>query len=95
MTCRRLFSAALTAVLSVLLLAVPSFALQPPAGQNEFVPVDQLPPAEQMPAAPLLIAAYAVFLVLMVFYVWTVWRRLSRVETEMRALEQKLSRSAR
>lgn len=90
MTLKRLFSA----VVSVLLLAAPVFA-QPPAGQTEFVPVDQLPPTEQLPAAPLLVAAYAFFLVLMVFYVWTVWRRLTKVETEMRALEQKLSRSTR
>ena len=95
MTCRRFLSALLIAAGSLLLIAAPSFALQPPPGQNEFVPVDQLPPAEQMPAAPLLITAYAFFLVLMVFYVWTVWRRLNRVETEMHALEQKLSRTSR
>lgn len=91
MTLRRL----LTTVCSILLLAAPAFAWQPPPSQSEFVPVDQLPAAEQLPAAPLLVAAYAFFLVLMVFYVWTVWRRLTRVETEMRALEQKLSRSNR
>jgi hypothetical protein len=28
--------------------------------QDEFVPIDQLPPGEQLPAAPLLIAAYSV-----------------------------------
>jgi hypothetical protein len=78
-----------------LLLTVPAFAFQPPAGQSEFVPLNELPPNEQLPAAPLLVTAYAVFLVLMVFYVWTVWRRLNRVETEMRALEQKLPRGSR
>ena len=29
---------------------------QAPAGQSEFVPVSELPQAEQLPAAPLLIA---------------------------------------
>jgi hypothetical protein len=75
-------------VASLLLSAVPLVAQAPP-GQTEFVPLNELPPTEQLPAAPLLVTAYAVFLVLMIFYVWTVWRRLSRVETEMRALEQR------
>jgi hypothetical protein len=76
------------AVVSMLLLAAPLFA-QPPAGQSEFVPVNGLPENEKLPAAPLLVTAYAVFLVLMIFYVWTVWRRLNRVEAEMHALEQR------
>jgi len=43
-----------------------------PPGQTEFVPLNELPPSEQLPAAPLLVTAYAVFLILMVLYVWTV-----------------------
>ena len=39
-----------------------------------------------MPAAPLLIAAYAFIWVAVIFYVWTIWRRLNKVETEMQAL---------
>ena len=77
-------------VLSVLLIAGPALAAQPPAGQSEFVPLKELPPTEQMPAAPLLVTAYAVFLVLMMFYVWTVWRRLSKVDADIHALEQRL-----
>jgi len=69
-----------------------SLAAQPPAGQTEFVPLKELPPSEQMPAAPLLITAYAVFLVLMVFYVWTVWRRLNKVDADIHALEQRMSK---
>jgi type VI protein secretion system component VasF len=82
------------AFLSFVLLAAPALA-QPPSGQSEFVPLKELPPSEQLPAAPLLVTAYAVFLVLMIFYVWTVWRRLSKVETEMRALEERASKHAR
>jgi hypothetical protein len=26
------------------------------------------------------------------FYLWTIWRRLNKVETEMRALEQRQNR---
>jgi hypothetical protein len=82
------------AVVSMLLLAAPLLA-QPPAGQSEFVPVNGAPETEKLPAAPLLVTAYAVFLVLMVFYVWTVWRRLNKVEAEMHALEQRTVKGGR
>jgi len=54
-----------------------------------FVPVTGGPQVEQIPAAPLVVASYAFFLLLMVFYLWTIWRRIGKVETEMRALEQR------
>ena len=82
------------AVLSVMLLAT-SIAAQAPAGQSEFVPVNGLPESEKLPAAPLLVVAYAVFLVLMIFYVWTVWRRLNKVEADMHALEQRTAKGGR
>jgi hypothetical protein len=90
-------SAAARPSLSPLAFAL-SASAQPPAttpsggappGQTEFVPLNELPPSEQLPAAPLLVTAYSVFLILMVFYVWTVWVRLSKVEAEMRTLEQR------
>ena len=82
----------LTACLALALLAPAAFAAQqPPAGQSEFVPADTLPPADQLPAAPLLVAAYAFVWVAVLFYVWTIWRRLNRVEDEMRALERRSS----
>lgn len=56
---------------------------QPPARQDEFVPVDQLPPQEQVPAAPLLIAAYALAWLAILVYMWSIWRRLGRVERDM------------
>jgi CcmD family protein len=66
-------------------------AFQPPAGQSEFIPSSQLPPTDQLPAAPLLIAAYAFVWVAIAFYLWTIWRRLGKVEADMRALEQRRS----
>ena len=80
--------------LSVLLLGA-SVSAQAPAGQSEFVPVNGLPESEKLPAAPLLVVAYAVFLVLMIVYVWTVWRRLTKVEADMRALEQRTVKGGR
>jgi CcmD family protein len=77
---------------SILLLAVPLLAGQPPsAAQEGFVPIDQLPPGEQLPAAPLLIAAYAFVWVATVFYLWTIWQRLGKVEADMQALERRTS----
>ena len=49
---------------------------------------------EQLPAAPLLIAAYAFVWLAAMFYLWTIWRRLGKVEAEMRALEQRRSHSS-
>ena len=77
------------ALTSFVLLAAPAFALQPPKGQSEFVPVDSVPLSDQLPAAPLLIAAYAFVWVATLVYVWSIWRRLNQVEDEMRALAQK------
>jgi CcmD family protein len=68
--------------------AASAFAMQPPAPQNEFIPMDRLPPADQLPSAPLLVAAYAFVWLAAMFYLWTIWRRLGRVESEMRTLER-------
>jgi hypothetical protein len=77
--------------LALLLWSAAAFA-QPPgsgAATDEFVPASSLPPTEQMPAAPLLIAAYAAFLVLMMVYLWTIWRRIGKVEDDMQALARR------
>ena len=81
----------LVTVWALTLAAAPLFAMQPPAGQSEFVPISELPPADQLPAAPLLVGAYAFIWLALMFYLWTIWRRLNKVETEMRALVQKTS----
>lgn len=84
---------------SALLLAVPCVA-QPPAGAQGgqvegFVPVNELPPADQLPAAPLLITAYAFVWLAAMVYLWSIWRRLNKVEREMRALERRQADSGR
>ena len=67
--------------------AATAFAQQP--GQDGFVPVTGVPVTEQIPAAPLVVGAYAFFLLLMVFYLWTIWRRIGKVEADMRTLERR------
>jgi len=59
-------------------------------GQSEFVPVDQLPAGEQLPAAPLLIAAYAVVWIVLAVYVWTLWKRFWRAEQDLKQLAGRL-----
>jgi hypothetical protein len=84
--CRRI----LMVLCSVALTALPAMALQPPAEPQEgFVSIDQLPPGEQLPAAPLLITAYAFALLAFTFYVWTLWRRLRVVERDMQVLARR------
>ena len=72
-------------------------AAQPPdrPPQGGFVPIDQLPAPEAFPAAPLVIAAYAVVWLAVFFYVWSVWRRLGRVERELQDVTRRLSAGRR
>jgi type VI protein secretion system component VasF len=87
----------LTAATSLALVGLPTaFAYaQPPEPPPGFLPVNELPPGQELPAAPFLIGAYVFFLLLMVFYLWTIWRRLGKVQEEMRALQQKGSGTTR
>ena len=80
------------ALTSLVLLSSSAFALQPPAGQGGFVPVDSVPLSDQLPAAPLLVTAYAFVWAAVMVYVFSISRRLNKVETEMRALAQKTPR---
>ena len=65
---------------------------QPPPSpaQEGFVPIDQIQQKEQLPAAPLVMAAYAAAWLVIFGYVWSIWRRLSQVEQEMASLTQRV-----
>jgi CcmD family protein len=72
-------------VVALFALPVTLTAAQPPSQpQGGFVPIDQLPAPESFPAAPQVIAAYAVAWLAIFFYVWSIWRRLNRVEAELK-----------
>jgi CcmD family protein len=83
------------------------FALQQPAGGqvaqpgqrsgDGFEPVSNLPPVpqEQLPAAPLVMLAYAFVWVMVLGYVWSLWRRLSTVERELRSVAQRVDEAGR
>ena len=82
-----------------LLLCAPLAAQQPQPPpqqqQDEFVPVSQLPAQDQLPAAPLLVTAYAFVWIALFAYVASVARRLSRVQREVERLESDIKRGTR
>ena len=84
----------LSAFLFSLALAAVAEAQQPrpPQQQDEFVPVSELPPEEQLPAQPLVVAAYAFAWVAIGGYVFSVARRLDAVRREIERLESDTQR---
>lgn len=73
----------------VLLMNVALFA-QP--GQSEFQPVTEVPASEQMPSAPLVIAAYAFVWLAFMAYVWMMWRKLGKVDQELQTLSTQIGK---
>jgi len=84
-------------LLLVLLALLPGAVLaaqqpaRPAAGQEEFVPASQLPQAEQMPAAPLVVGAYAFVWVALLVYVWSLWKRMTQLERELADLRRRVN----
>ena len=69
---------------------MPVFALWAQSGQTTFVPIDQLPPGEQLPSAPLLVAAHYVCLGRgSVLRLAGYGGGLNKVEGEMHTLQQR------
>jgi hypothetical protein len=56
--------------------------------QDEFVPIDQLPPQEELPAAPMVVAAYSFIWIAFVVYCLSLVRRVKKVEADLAALER-------
>ena len=68
----------------------PALALQPPPPRRTgSCRSTRCRPASSCRRRRSLIGAYAFFLLLMMFYLWTIWRRLGKVEAEMRELERR------
>lgn len=70
-------------------LAGAASAFQPAALQDDFVPAATLPATESLPAAPMVIAAYAFVWAALLVYVWFIWRRMQKVEGELADLERR------
>jgi len=60
----------------------------PADGQGEFVPVSELPPTEQLPAAPLVLGAYAFIWAAVLVYVFLLRRRLAAVQKDLDQLKR-------
>ena len=75
----------------IFLLLNAAVALAQP-GQSEFIPVNELPASEQLPAAPLLIGAYAFVWLAFLAYVWMTWRKVGKVEADISALSAQLAK---
>ncbi len=69
--------------------AIPLAAAQPQPSPDEFVPVNEAPPGEQIPAISLVAAAYGFVWVVLLGYTWTLASRLNKVEREISELEQR------
>jgi CcmD family protein len=87
------------AVLAMLVMLIgtgPALAQQPPPDQDGYVAVtDADLMQEQLPAAPLVLAAYAIAWVAVFGYLWSIWRRLGRVERELAEVSRRIQREAR
>ena len=83
------------ALVFVLVLAAPAYAQQPQQPPDGFVPADTLKPQEQLPAAPLVIGAYAVAWIAVFGYLWSIWNRLGRVERDIAEVSRRQSTGER
>ena len=61
---------------------------QPPI--EEFVPIDELPEEDRLPAAPFLIAAYSIVWILAFGYFWSLTRRFAVVERDLAGLTRRV-----
>ena len=68
--------------------AAPATQPAPQAAQDEFVPVKDLPPADQMPAGPLVLGAYGFIWAVVLVYVLMLSRRLQAVQKDIDALKR-------
>ncbi len=60
--------------------------------QEGFTPIEQLPPQDQLPAAPLLIGAYVFVIAALFLYVFSLATRLKDVQQQMQRLEGDIAR---
>jgi CcmD family protein len=78
--------------LALVVALATSMVLAAQEPQSEFKPVTEVPASEQLPSAPLVIAAYAFVWLAFVAYVWVMWRKLGKMEQELSAMSAQLAR---
>jgi hypothetical protein len=80
----------LAAVLSVGVLAQSQATPTPSAALEGFTPMSETAPREVLPATPLVFIAYAFVWLALIVYVLSIWRRMSRVEQDLAAIQRRL-----
>ena len=80
---------------AMLVMSPAASTAQPPAPQEGFVPVDRLPGQEELPAAPLVAAGYAVAWGAVLVYVFSIRKRLGAVEREMADVAKRIEAAGR
>ena len=76
----------LSSLAIVLLISLP---LAAQGAEEQWTTTSDVPVSEQLPAAPLLVSAYAIVWLVPMFYLWSIWRRLNKVEREVKDLESR------
>jgi CcmD family protein len=91
----RIMTCALAVCFIAMLVAASDLHAWQPPSQGGFVPVEQLGNQEQLPATPLVAAAYGAAWGAILLYVWTIWRRLARVEREIADVSRRIDAGTR
>jgi quinol-cytochrome oxidoreductase complex cytochrome b subunit len=93
---KRLVAAAVLALLAVIVPACAAQSQPPPQQPSgEFIPIDQLPPEDRLPAAPLLISAYSFVMIVFFLYVVSLARRLTNVQRDVDRLGASLKQTTK
>ena len=79
------------ALLAITIAGVPAATFAQTPAQEGFVPVDQVPGQEELPAAPLVAGAYGVAWAAVLIYLFSIWKRLAAVEREMADVARRVS----
>ena len=88
-----LMAAALVVLCAMLVGGQTIFAVQPPEpAQDGFVPMDDIPAEDRLPAAPLLVTAYSAVWAIAIGYLWIIWRRLGTVERELADVSRRVAK---
>ena len=80
-----------TVALIALTAGAPLLAQSQSPGQEEFRPISPEEAAlERLPATPFVFWAYALVWLVLILYVFSLWRRLGRVERELETIHTRL-----